>query len=61
MRKLQSSVDPSSAAFAANPGQLAGIIIEPVPGNAGHQILAMLNARGIEAPAVLGVGSNARG
>jgi glutamate-1-semialdehyde 2,1-aminomutase len=23
------------AAFAANPGQIAGIIVEPVPGNAG--------------------------
>lgn len=28
-------VDAVKAAFAANPGQIAGIIIEPVPGNAG--------------------------
>jgi glutamate-1-semialdehyde 2,1-aminomutase len=28
-------VEPVKAAFAANPGQIAGIIIEPVPGNAG--------------------------
>ncbi len=28
-------VDAVRAAFAANPGQIAGIIIEPVPGNAG--------------------------
>ena len=28
-------VEPVRAAFAANPGQIAGIILEPVPGNAG--------------------------
>src|SRR5512133_570680 len=28
-------VDALKAAFAANPGQIAGIIVEPVPGNAG--------------------------
>ena len=28
-------VEPVKAAFAANPGQIAGIILEPVPGNAG--------------------------
>ncbi len=28
-------VDAVKAAFAANPGQIAGIIVEPVPGNAG--------------------------
>jgi glutamate-1-semialdehyde 2,1-aminomutase len=28
-------VDPVRAAFAANPEQIAGIIVEPVPGNAG--------------------------
>jgi glutamate-1-semialdehyde 2,1-aminomutase len=28
-------VDPVKAVFAANPDQIAGIIIEPVPGNAG--------------------------
>jgi glutamate-1-semialdehyde 2,1-aminomutase len=28
-------VDAVKAAFAANPGQIAGIILEPVPGNAG--------------------------
>ncbi|MDB6065900.1 MAG: pyridoxal phosphate-dependent transferase [Pedosphaera sp.] len=28
-------VDAVKAAFAANPGQMAGIIVEPVPGNAG--------------------------
>jgi glutamate-1-semialdehyde 2,1-aminomutase len=28
-------VDAVRAAFAANPGQIAGIIVEPVPGNAG--------------------------
>jgi len=28
-------VDAVGAAFAANPGQIAGIIVEPVPGNAG--------------------------
>ena len=27
--------EPLKAAFAANPGQIAGIIVEPVPGNAG--------------------------
>ena len=27
--------EPVKAAFAANPGQIAGIIVEPVPGNAG--------------------------
>jgi glutamate-1-semialdehyde 2,1-aminomutase len=27
--------EPVRAAFAANPGQIAGIIVEPVPGNAG--------------------------
>jgi glutamate-1-semialdehyde 2,1-aminomutase len=28
-------IEPVKAAFAANPGQIAGIILEPVPGNAG--------------------------
>lgn len=28
-------IDAVTAAFAANPGQIAGIILEPVPGNAG--------------------------
>jgi glutamate-1-semialdehyde 2,1-aminomutase len=28
-------VEPVKAVFAANPGQIAGIILEPVPGNAG--------------------------
>jgi len=31
-------VDAVKAAFAANPGQIAGIIVEPVPGNAGLYI-----------------------
>jgi glutamate-1-semialdehyde 2,1-aminomutase len=28
-------IEPLRAAFAANPGQIAGLIVEPVPGNAG--------------------------
>ena len=31
-------VDAVKAAFAANPGQIAGIIVEPVPGNAGFYL-----------------------